>query len=592
MVRAFAPWRPGNDPVKKRRPIVPPPKPPPPDPSWPVYAGGVAIVLAGLAAYHNSFAGTFIFDDRAAIISNPTIRHLGSLGQVFSPPPGSSAGGRPVVNLSLAVNYALSGSQVWSYHVLNLMAHLLAGLFLFGLVRRTLLQPVLRERWGAAALPVAFVTAALWTVHPLQTEAVTYVIQRAEGLMGMFYLLTLYAVVRAAGQPRPGGWTAVAVVSCLLGMASKEVMVSAPVLALLYDRTFIAGSFREAWRQRWRLYLGLAATWVVLGYLVLSIGGDRGGTAGFDVGVAWWAYGLTQFQAVSHYLWLAVWPHPLVFEYGPTWVKHPAEVMPYAIVVVGVVAGTLWALKFRPALGFLGVWFLAILAPTSLVPGTTQMIVEHRMYLPLAAVLVLVVLGLQRLAGKRSLIVGTALVVGAGCLTERRNDDYRSELAMWGDTLAKRPDNARAHHDMAFALSNAGRFDEAVEQYHEALRLKPDDAETHNNLGGTLQRLGRIAEAVDEYHEALRLKPNYAAAHNNLGNTLAQMGRMDEAIAEFQQVVRLDPPYLKARVNLGHALALVGRVDEAIAQEQEVLRLDPENAAARQLLMQYQGQQR
>lgn len=110
-------------------------------------------------------------------------------------------------------------------------------------------------------------------------------------------------------------------------MATKEEVVSAPLMVLLYDRTFVASSVREAWRQRWRLYLGLGATWILLGWLVVNAG-SRGGTAGFGAGLAWPAYALTQFGAIIRYLQLAVWPHPLVLDYGAPVVTRVGEVAP------------------------------------------------------------------------------------------------------------------------------------------------------------------------------------------------------------------------------------------------------------------------
>lgn len=356
---------------------------------------GSLIVVAALAAYQNSFSGPFVYDDRPAILDNDSIRRLWPVGGALSPPEDTTASGRPLLNLSLALSHALSGREVWGYHALNLLIHVLAGLTLSGVVRRTLRQPVVRERWGAAALPVALAAATLWTVHPLQTESVTYIIQRAESLMGLFYLLTLYGVIRGADSRRPGAWYVLAVAACLAGMASKEVMVTAPAMVLWYDRTFVAGTFRAAWRQRRPLYLALAGTWLQLAWLMASTGGNRGGTIGSGVGIPWLAYGLMQYQAFARCLQLSVWPHPLVFEYGTLWVNRATEIVPYAPVVVAGVAGTAVTLRRWPAVGFLGAWFLGILAPTSLMPGTTQMIVEHRMYLSLAAVVVGVALVIQ-----------------------------------------------------------------------------------------------------------------------------------------------------------------------------------------------------
>ena len=253
----------------------------------------LVLIVAGLLAYHNSFTGPFIFDDRLSIQENPTIRHLWPISQPLSPPHAGAAtvGGRPVINLSLAINYALGGLDVRGYHALNLGVHILAGLTLFGVVRRTLLQPRLRERFGAVANELALAVAVLWTVHPLQTESVTYIVQRAESIMGLFYLLTLYCFIRGAESPWPRVWYGLCLSACALGMASKQVMASVPLLVMLYDRAFVSRSFREAWRRRWPLYLALASTWILLGYLVFFHGSFGNAVINAEFrGVTWWQY--------------------------------------------------------------------------------------------------------------------------------------------------------------------------------------------------------------------------------------------------------------------------------------------------------------
>jgi tetratricopeptide (TPR) repeat protein len=368
--------------------------------------------------------------------------------------------------------------------------------------------------------------------------------------------------------------------ACLLGMACKEVMVTAPVMVLLYDRTFLSGSFRAAWRRHGKLHLALAATWLLLVWLVLSTGGNRGGTAGFNVGIVWGQYWLTQFEAVGRYLWLSLWPHPLVFEYGTIWMSRVGEVLPWAIAVAALAAATLLALWRRPALGFLGCWFFAILAPTSLVPGTIQMIVEHRMYLSLAAVVALAVLGLGLWAGRYGLAVSLALAVGLGWSTHRRNEDYRSAQSLWADTLARRPSNARAHLSLGKALAADGQTADATAQYEEAVRLKPDYFEAHICLGNARQLAGRVVDAVTEYEAALHLQPDNPSAHLNLGNTLAQLGRPGEAIEHYEAVLRVQPGAYDAHFNLGNVLFLLHRLDEGIAQYRIGLRQAPEAVEA------------
>ena len=600
------------------------------------------IVLAGLAAYHNSFSGPFVFDDPAAIIENPTIRRLWSMADVLSPPIWQTVGARPVINLSLAINCAFGGTEVWGYHAMNLAIHLLTGLALFGVVRRTLALRVARDD-SALQTEAAWLggtVALLWTVHPLQTEAVTYTIQRTESLMGLFYLLTLYCFLRGVessladggaqgasplqtGGSRSGGpnpqttrrrWLGLSIGACLLGMGSKEVMVSAPVMVLLFDRTFVAGTLREAWHRREKFYLGLAATWLPLAYLVASAGGNRGGTTGTGSGVTLGAYALTQFPAVVDYLWLSVWPHPLVFDYGVEWVKDALDAVPAALVVIALVAGTLVALRRWPVIGFAGAWFFSILAPTSLVPGARQTMAEHRMYLALAAVVSLLVLGLYSWAGRRSLAVWLAAAVGLGWLTVERNRDYRTELAIWSDTVAKRPGNpwaqcnlgmalyedgraaaalpyfeksikidpaeAGAQNDLGLALAQLGRLPEAVTAYETALRLRPNFAEAHNNLGLALSDLNRPAEALPHLERAVRLKPQLDAAHFNLGIALLHLGRPDEAAVRFREAIQINPRYAAAHTNLGNALFQLGRPTEAIGEFETATRLDPQDVKA------------
>jgi Tfp pilus assembly protein PilF len=584
---------------------------PPFSASWcsPGLAGGL-IALAAIASYAGSFAGPFVFDDISAIVGNATIRHYSS---ALSPPLESTVGGRPFLNLTLAANYAISGTDVWSYHALNLLIHILAGLTLFGVVRRTLQRvgtgvPPVRAAAesiagtdGRAARPylLALAVALLWTVHPLQTESVTYVIQRAESLMGLLYLLTLYCFIRFAEAPaeesadtatggdgrlaRPGYtgnasafWFGLSWVACLCGMATKEVMVTAPVMVFLYDRTFVSGSFREAWRQRKPLYLALASTWILLGWLVFANAG-RGGTAGFGTAVPWWGYALTQFRAVAHYLRLSFWPHPLVADYGRALGGAPLAVAFDAGVIGLLLAVTAIALWRRPAIGFIGAWFFVILAPSSsVVPVATEIIAEHRMYLPLAAVLVAAVLALDALVARIPFLVICAIAtVGFSFMTARRNEVYQSSYALWADTVAKMPGDAGARNNFGNLLLERGSIAEAIAQYREALRLVPEYADAHYNLASALVKTGQLPEAIDNFEDALRFRPDDEHIHDSFGMALFQMGRLEEARRQFEEALRLDPELADARVNYGNLLVQMGQAEGAISEYEEALRLDP-----------------
>jgi len=543
-------------------------------------ASCAGLAVAAAAAYLNSFKAPFVFDDLPAIVDNPTIRSLWPPGPALAPPPHATVSGRPILNLSLALNHAIGGNRVEGYHAANLAIHILAGLALFGILRRLLAARPGPDLQGVEGLLAAFAIALIWLVHPLQTESVTYVVQRAESLMGLFYLLTLYGFLRGSAPDASRLWYGFSVMACLLGMATKEVMVTAPLLVLLCDRTFVAGSFGGAWRLRRPYYIGLACTWLLLAFLMIGTH-SRAGSAGFGVAVSWRDYALTQLQAIPHYLRLALWPSPLVFDYGTEfaprgpWLLLPAA----ATALLGAVTGA--ALWRRPAVGFAGAWFLAILAPTSsVVPVATQVMAEHRMYLPLAAPIALAVLGIRALAGRPGLFAVLGLGAVLACVTARRNEDYRSAFDLWSDTVAKRPGNARAQDGLGNALDRLGRGSESIACFAEAVRLQPGDAKLHNNLASALAEQERYPEATEHYREAIRLKPAYAEARYNLANLLEDTGRLAEAIGQFEEALRIKPDFEEAEDDLAIALMRSNRGDEAIAHHERALALKPDDAAA------------
>ncbi len=328
--------------------------------------------------------------------------------------------------------------------------------------------------------------ALLWAIHPLQTESVTYIVQRAESLVGLFYLLTLYCFIRGATSGRGRYLVRRRRAGLPAGHGQQGSYGLGPVDVLLYDRAFLAGSFREAWRRRHGFYLALAATWLLLGWLVI-VAGNRGGSAGFGAAVGCWAYLCTQFGAIVHYLKLSVWPHPLLFDYGRDTVPMTLAILPDAILVALLGLATLVALWRWPKVGFLGAWFFAILAPTSsIVPVATQVVAEHRMYLPLAAVVTAVTLAgylvLCRV-GRHSAVcrVGRRL----RCLCARPPPLWRWVLSpitatptitasyLSGRIPSTRPPQYPHHYNLGKVLAGRGQVDEAVTHYRERWKSSP-----------------------------------------------------------------------------------------------------------------------
>jgi len=547
------------------------------------------MIAAGAWAYHNSFQAPFIFDDLDSIPDNPHIRHLWPIGEAMGSPPHCAVDARPVVSLTLALNYALDGLDVRGYHAFNLTLHLLSALTLFGILRRTFTGEKLRDRLGNSAAWLAAAIALIWEVHPLQTESVTYIIQRTQLLMGLFLLLTVYCVLRSSQSSRPRVWHLAAVASCALGMGSKQDMVGAPLIVLLYDRVFLAASFRQLWQRRAGLYLGLAATWLMLGGLVAKSSHTTMWFRG--AGLTSWDYLKTEPGVILYYLRLCFWPRPLVIDYynWPIVSSLKDDLVP-GTVVLGLLGATVWAFRRQPWLAFLGAWFFLILGPTSsFLPSAGEMAAERRMYLPLAAVITIVAVGAFAL-GKRlwnkqqrpvfGCVATGSVVVLLTFLTIQRNQDYKSALAIWQDSVQKRPYNPRAHNNLAVALVQLGRLPEAISHYEQALRLNPLYPQAHNNLGAALMKEGMPQEAIAQYEQALRLKPDYAEAHNNLGNALDKLGRPQEATGHYEQALRINPDLADAHYNWGVALVQLGRLQEAVEHYGRALRLKPDYAEA------------
>lgn len=543
------------------------------------------IVLLGAFSYSNSLSVPFVLDDLPNILENPSIRNLGDMKSVLLPPTWSGVWDRPVVNLTLALNYAVSGERVWSYHALNLLIHILAGMALFGVVRRTFDSVRMKERYGRFSAQLALGVSLVWLLHPLQTQAVTYVIQRCESLMGLFFLLTLYCAIRGWQSPYATAWHALSGLSFLLGAGSKEVIVTAPLVVACYERIFVRDSFGEMLRRSWPLYAGYCVGFAVLGAFFVS--GGRVTSA-----VTPWQYWQMQPAIILHYVRLAFWPAGLTFDYGwPVPFFHAS--LPAAVILACFIACAAWLLIRRSPTGFFACWFFAALATTSLVP-LPDPAWEFRMYLPLAPLLIIALFALERaaaLAGRRFprpgggnrlavLLLPAAIVIvlALSFATYQRNKTYSSALTLWEDTVRKSPANSRARLNYGVELDRAGSLQEAVRQFREAIRLKPDYAEAYSNLGNALAKTGNQQAAFDSFAEAIRLNPEYANAYSNMGAWLIRAGKAKEAVAPLEQAVRLKPGDHETRSNLGAALGQAGRMEEAAAQFEKALRLRPSSA--------------
>jgi len=594
----------------------------------------VLIVATTLAAYANGFTGRFAgLDARESIRDNPHIQHLWPLSEAMSlqllsstkaADEGSKGGTvvrRPILSLSFALNYAATGLRPDGFHAVNVAIHLCAGLLLFGIVRPTLGRPPYAEHFGHSADWVALATALLWTVHPLQTESVTYIVQRAESLMGLFFLVTVYAAVRSFDSPRPAPWHALAAVSSALGMATKEVAAVAPVIVLLYDTTFVSRSVRGALASHRRLYVALFATWGVLVGLMLMTLDDVG--SDFSEGRNL-SYALAQPTVILHYLRAALWPHPLHLYVNTTLYDAlgARQIAAAGVVVAALACATLWGVVRRTWLGFVGAWFFLILAPSSSIVAVSDVVQEHRMYLSLAAVVLLVVIAayeiLRRTAGRAAAPMSALLAVGCvlvlATLTHARNRDYHSEFAMIhpadlyeayeilgnhytlgnGDPAVGRkeaedaltasvpgsPDYTYGEYLLGLLADKEGRSAEAAQHFERALTSDPAFGHAAAKLGTALLALDDPQHARDAFARAVEREPASAELHLGLGRALLAIGDVPGARTSFERVVAIDPNLAAGRNNLGFVLERLGDRTRAETEYRAALALDPDMVIA------------
>jgi len=570
--------------------------------SWKGRLPAVAVVIAVALAWSGSLDIPFLLDDHESIVQNPGLRSFWSFGWLTSPADiGETVGGRPILGLTLALNYALGGLSVQGYHAFNLIIHAGSALLLLAILRSTLAR-LGTEHVGLEPHWPALAATLLWALHPLQTPAVSYVVQRAESLSAFFLLLTLYSLQQNALNSRNARkanvWSWIAVTACLLGVGTKETAAVIPLLALLYDRCFLTGSFHLAWQQRSRLHLSLFASWIPLMILVV-LGGGRGGSAGLGGSLDPWSYLLTQCEAIVQYLRLSVWPDSLVFDYGVPVVSGLGQVWLKGLFLLGLLGLSIWGLIRNTSWGFVGTCFFLLLAPSSsVVPVATQTMAEHRMYLPLACVVVLFCVPLWRLGSRGGLriqlfygLTMCLLAIALGVSTHARNAVYRDSLTLWSDTVEKRPDNPRAHNNLGMALLERGRANEATEEFRKTLELNPKHAFAHYNLGVSLllssnkntateDKQALRLEAEQAFLHALQNDPSLVGAHVNLGRLLAEQSRQAEAKVHYRKALELDGSAHDARVNLAALLLAEGQVGEAKALLVETLAAQPGLAEA------------
>ena len=513
----------------------------------------------------------------------------------MNPPPNIPTAARPLVNLSFAINYQFGQLNPVGYHIVNAVIHFLSALLLWAIVRHTLCLPYFAGRFDDVASWLALAVALIWALHPLQTEAVIYATQRTELMMSLFYLATIYCGLRywASSDVRPklAVWLTLAVFACLAGMASKEVMVSAPLIVLLYDRAFVSGSLTAALRKSWPLYFGLAGTWILL--LGLSMGSPHSGAVGFELVPSAYVWWFTQAKILWLYLKLAIWPSPLLIHYKLPFVSTPLEACLYVIPLLLIGIGTLVLLWRNNPIGFLGTWIFTVLSPTFIIPVFTEMAAERRMYLALTPLVILFVVGGYQLAqsmlrrqisGRQSAsrvrpatiaIPLFVVAIALGLASARRLHAYHNPVELWQQVLRHQPENDTAHTALGEYLDDAGDIGAAIPHFREAVRLNPGLAGARFNLGVVLMKANAYNEAATEFASGVQLSPSDIRMQNDLAASLVLSGRNEEAVTAARAALVLFPNDWRFYNTLGEAQKNLGRHKEAIEAYQQALRLNP-----------------
>jgi tetratricopeptide (TPR) repeat protein len=568
----------------------------------PRWAWGALIATFALTAlaYAPAVAGPFFFDDQPAIVKNASIRDAWPPFPAFHPPHDTPVSGRPVVNYSFALNNALAdglgfdrasaaagGWRAASFRLTNLAIHFGCAVLLFALIRRTMATPRVRTWSGAdgAGDSVALAVSALWMVHPIQSEVVNYVTQRTESLMAICLLTTLHAAARAWDAGASGArarWMTASVGACLVGMGTKEVMVVAPLLVLLYDRAFHADRWRDL-RSRFPLYVGLLATTGWMAYLQAS--DPRAGTVGFSHGIPWYRYLYSQAWAIGHYLQLSTVPVGLVSDYGDAPVRGWRGVPGLLVVgTLGALTLTAWRRSARWGwAAFAGAWFFLILAPSSsVVPIVTEIAAERRFYLPLAAVLLVIVIAGEQarqrfgVSGRQAAAALAGVIAILAGTTFSRSRVYADPETLWRDAIAKVPTNPRAWEYLAMVIWDKGesRRAETDSLLRIAIAIDSTHYTAYANRAEVAIAEGRRDDARALLEQALRIEPAHRQSHGRLGGILLEMGDVSGAIRELEQAP-LAAEYDAAAVNLARAYLAAGRSEDAIRMFRVALDINP-----------------
>lgn len=565
------------------------------------------LAILVFSVYSNTLGSPFVFDDKDNIENNPYVR-VTSLDRESLQAVGRSINAnRPVANLSFALNYYFDGYRVFGYHLVNILIHMTNGIILYFLVKNTLNLAASKIQSGHRPKPekisdnvfhpadfqtsvkspfnspsqISFFTALIWLVHPIQTQSVTYIVQRMNSMATLFYVLALLMYVRArVAQSRRHQIIlfSCCVVSGFLALGSKEISATLPLFIILYECYFFQ-NLSFSWLKRHLLLVAGVLTLLVLAvFWYAGAHPLQGILAGYGSREFTLSQRLfTEFRVVIFYISLLIFPHPSRLNLDHDFplsmsLFHPLSTFFSIAGVIGLFGLALSLARKDRLISFCILWFLGnLVVESSIIP--LEIIFEHRTYLPSMMLCLMVVLLVNRHIKPGWL--GTLILCFAVFLstfwTYNRNKVWKNDITLQRDTVAKSPRKARPHYGLGVALAKQGYLDEAIVHFNFALNIDPDHTAARNSLGSALARKGRVKEAVDQYRKVLEINPGYKGAYYNLGKIQAHVGNIESAISSFKEALEIDPEMSQVLYNLAWILA--STVDGKYRNGKEAVRL-------------------
>jgi protein O-mannosyl-transferase len=546
----------------------------------------ILILLSSFAVYFNSMSNDFVYDDITQVWDNPWIKDIGHLPEIFSKSVWSFQTGseisnyyRPLMHTFYMLAYHIFGLNPWGFHLVNILFHAGVSVLVF-IVTMKLLQKFQPSSSDSYLLPSS-TAALLFAIHPIHTEAVTWIAGLPDLSFTFFYLLSFYSYMLSRDGHKYS--YLLSVVSFSLAALCKEPALTLPIILIAYDCIAKKPEDRLSERiRRYFPYLVVAGVYLVVRYHAL--GGFAPEKKYQELSI--YQYAINVFPLFTQYLEKLFLPLNL----NAFHVLHPISSLFEAkgfislLITMAYIISVFLALKKNKPVFFGLVLIIVPLLPVFYIPALGEnTFAERYLYLPSFGFVFLIALLLAWVRVNRpavvGILIGTMLVIAGlySAATITRNTVWRNDYTLFTDTVRKSPDAKGPRNRLGGVYFNKGRIDEAIEQYEIALRLDPDSVISHYNLGLAFSSKGRIDEAIEQYEIALQLDPDFADAHNGLATSFFKKGQIDKAIEQYQVALQLNPNDEKAHNNLGLAYFKKGQIDKAIEQYQVAIRLNPAN---------------